>query len=262
MLRDLENGTGEASFGVGREEAAQDADETLSETAAADQPTFAEKEPDAAHGQKVSSGRGRRSAVIGAVILAAVALAALLLRNPDRAGNANTTVRQTAEAAAAETIAPVTQPPTLPPTPEPTAEPTPEPTSESTPEPTSEPASKPTAKPASTGKKKKTPGRSDLRGCDSRLVLPKPDTYFKEYKYKVVKSSKGRGIILRWGPFEEYVRHGKNYVDFLSDGTKVAGIAKRSGFTLVLLKDGRAGWVPTKLLVEDKKPNWSVHGDD
>lgn len=115
-------------------------------------------------------------------------------------------------------------------TPEPetvTAAPTP---AAATPEPTETPARKPSA--------------DDLKGSSDSLYHPKPENYLPEYQNMLTRAEKGDTVYVQYRP--EKREYSRDVIIELDNNTPVTAIAKENGYTLVLVKEGLAGWVPTQ----------------
>ena len=96
------------------------------------------------------------------------------------------------------------------------------------------------------------PGKDDMKGCDKGVVTPDKGSWLSDYEYKVVQGTKknSKGIILRQAPSEHYIRNEYNYLGVLYNGTEVTVLARQNGFSLVKVKPGQVGWVPSKGLVD------------
>ena len=112
------------------------------------------------------------------------------------------------------------------------AEPTPTPVIvETTPKPTPVPAK---------------PSEADLAGTSEMLQHPAPENYLDSYRPMVTRtaSSNVNGqvyMLLNTKPWEyEY-----EIVAKLDGNTQVTAIAQENGYTLVLYKEGVAGWIKT-----------------
>ena len=129
-------------------------------------------------------------------------------------------------------------------TPEPTVEIIPTPVEEATetPEPTAEvsPIPDPTAEPV--------PGPEALKGCSDSLQYPKEESYLKSFVSMITRANNSNKVYLLYRP--EKLVNSFDVMLTLDDGIPVTAIAKENGFTLVLLKDGVAGWIPTHDLEE------------
>ncbi len=96
------------------------------------------------------------------------------------------------------------------------------------------------------------PGKKDMEGCDKGVVTPDKGSWLKDYEYKVVQATKknSKGIILRQAPSDHYIRNQYNYLGVLYNGTEVTVLARQNGFSLVKVKPGQVGWVPSKGLAD------------
>ena len=101
---------------------------------------------------------------------------------------------------------------------------------ELTPEPTETPARKPSA--------------DDLKGSSDSLYHPKPENYLPEYQNMLTRAEKGDTVYVQYRP--EKREYSRDVIIELDNNTPVTAIAKENGYTLVLVKEGLAGWVPTQ----------------
>ena len=86
------------------------------------------------------------------------------------------------------------------------------------------------------------PGPEDLIGQDG--VAYPHDSWLADYETKVVRGTTSGNAYLRWSPSNE----GREYKRYVSEGEWVTVLARESGYSLVLTRDGRAGWVTSTLL--------------
>lgn len=91
---------------------------------------------------------------------------------------------------------------------------------------------------ASAGK----PGPADLAGQDG-VALPS-NGWLESYETKHVKGTSSGKAYLRWEPSQE----GRQYKRYVAEGEEVTVLAREGEYSLVKTKDGRAGWVTSKLL--------------
>ena len=115
-------------------------------------------------------------------------------------------------------------------------------------------AAAPEQAPAFVSSRQYKPGKGDMKGCDKGVVTPKSGSWLSKYEYKVVQGTKknSKGIILRQAPSDHYIRNQYNYLGTLYNGTEVTVLARQNGFSLVKVKPGQVGWVPSKGLVDKK----------
>lgn len=94
----------------------------------------------------------------------------------------------------------------------------------------------PTAEPEPTA----VPGPSDLKGASNDLYAPKAESYLPEYVL-MVTYNEGGTVSLQYRPEKkEFSRH---VIMELEHQTPVTAIAQENGYTLVLVKEGLAGWI-------------------
>lgn len=104
-----------------------------------------------------------------------------------------------------------------------------EPTAEATPEPSP------------------VPGPSDLKGCSDDMYIPKSESYLPAYVDMMTYAEEEGGTVsLQYKPEKkEFSRH---VIMELPHQTRVTAIAQENGYTLVLVKEGVAGWILTQEL--------------
>ena len=86
------------------------------------------------------------------------------------------------------------------------------------------------------------PGPADLAGQDG--VTYPHNSWLADYEAMVVRGTTSGNAYLRWSPDNA----GREYLRYVSEGEWVTVIARESGYSLVLTRDGRAGWVTSRLL--------------
>lgn len=86
------------------------------------------------------------------------------------------------------------------------------------------------------------PGPNDLIGQDG--VAYPHGSWLTDYESQVVRGTSSGNAYLRWSPDNE----GREYKRYVSEGEWVTVLARESGYSLVLTRDGRAGWVTSSLL--------------
>lgn len=91
------------------------------------------------------------------------------------------------------------------------------------------------------------PSEADLDGTADGLYHPKAESYFSSYRPMITRtenSNKSGKVALQLEPKPwQYYRE---IVMELDGNTRVTGIAQENGYTLVLYKDGIAGWILTQ----------------
>ena len=92
----------------------------------------------------------------------------------------------------------------------------------------------------------KRPSVEDLSGCSDKLQFPKEGSYLKNYETYAVQPESGQKTFLLYKP--EKLKYTSDRIMDLEKDTVVTAIAKENGYTLVLVKDGVAGWVVTQEL--------------
>lgn len=85
------------------------------------------------------------------------------------------------------------------------------------------------------------PSIDDLKGCSDQLYYPKADSYLQEYQPMVTRSANRNVVFLQYKP--EARKYYQDVIMEIENNTPVIAIAKENGYTLVLVKDGVAGWV-------------------
>jgi len=111
------------------------------------------------------------------------------------------------------------------------------------PEPTPIVTEEPTPKPTSVTAK---PSEADLAGTSEMLHHPAPENYLDSYRPMVTRTADSNVngqvlMLLNTKPWEfEY-----EIVAKLDGNTRVTAIAQENGYTLVLYKEGVAGWIKT-----------------
>ena len=120
--------------------------------------------------------------------------------------------------------------------------PEPEVQAEETLPPEPSPSPTPTEEPAA-AEEPARPSAEDLKGCSNDLYHPKPESYLDSYVQMIARASKGDTVPLQYRP--EKWEHYSDLVVRLENNTTVTAIAKENGYTLVLVKEGVAGWIPT-----------------
>jgi hypothetical protein len=86
------------------------------------------------------------------------------------------------------------------------------------------------------------PGPADLAGQEG--VSSPHGSWLTNYESQVVRGTVSGNAYLRWSPSNE----GREYKRYVSEGEWVTVLARESGYSLVLTRDGRAGWVTSSLL--------------
>jgi len=89
----------------------------------------------------------------------------------------------------------------------------------------------------------KVPGVDDLKGCSDDLYHPKPENYLPAYQTMLTKASKGSTVHLTYEP--RSWQYSREVILELDSNTEVTALAQENGYTLVLVKEGLAGWLPT-----------------
>lgn len=90
------------------------------------------------------------------------------------------------------------------------------------------------------------PSAEDLKGCSDKLTYPKEESYLDQYESYSVQPSPGMKTYLLYKP--EKLKYTSDRIMDLEKDTIVEALAKENGFTLVRIKPGLAGWVPTQEL--------------
>ena len=86
------------------------------------------------------------------------------------------------------------------------------------------------------------PGNDDLKGASDSLYRPKPENYLDDYVQMLVRvPADGTPVELLYKP-EKRV-YFSDIIIKLDNNAEVTAIAKENGYTLVLVKEGVAGWV-------------------
>ena len=97
------------------------------------------------------------------------------------------------------------------------------------------------------------PGKADMEGCDKRVAVPDAGSWLSRYETKVVQGTKkgSTAVYLRFRPEKDgAARGGGNHQGVLYNGTEVTVLARQSGYSLVKVKPGYVGWVPSSGLVD------------
>ena len=98
--------------------------------------------------------------------------------------------------------------------------------------------------PAATETPARKPSADDLKGSSDSLYHPKPENYLPEYQNMLTRAEKGDTVYVQYRP--EKREYSRDVIIELDNNTPVTAIAKENGYTLVLVKEGLAGWVPTQ----------------
>ena len=88
------------------------------------------------------------------------------------------------------------------------------------------------------------PSEEDLKGSTEKLVHPDVMNWLQEYETQYVKTKYGNLAYLRYAPEED-----SDHYDTVTEREMVTVLARQNGFTLVLTERGIAGWVTSKVLV-------------
>lgn len=88
-----------------------------------------------------------------------------------------------------------------------------------------------------------TPSASDLKGCSKDLYFPNSESFLAEYQSMIIHSSAGGSVALQYRP--EAKERQADVIVLLDNNTPVTALAKENGYTLVLVKEGLAGWLLT-----------------
>ncbi|MCR5575660.1 MAG: hypothetical protein K6F56_01480 [Oscillospiraceae bacterium] len=89
----------------------------------------------------------------------------------------------------------------------------------------------------------KKPGVDDLNGCSNQLYHPKPENYLDEYETAIARSGKKDTVALTYET-KPWQHHNEIVVE-LENNTTVTVLARENSYSLVLVKEGLAGWLPT-----------------
>ncbi len=112
---------------------------------------------------------------------------------------------------------------------------------EEAPEPTATPEAAAAAKP----EPERAPSVDDLKGCADDLYLPKAENYLPAYKDMITNATEGRKVVYVQKEPKPW-QYSREIVTELENNTHVTALAQENGYTLVLVKEGVAGWVITQ----------------